>query len=254
MMTQGKVAREVLVFQHMEEAHPAYIETFLERQQIPYRLIRGFAGEPIPQWHHSMTGLVFMGGVMSVNDELPWLQSELQLIIDALRHNTPILGHCLGGQLISKACGETISDNPLAEIGWHRCTGLEHASALEWLGDVNNPFQMFHWHYQRFDLPNKRPAPGSGTIAQQAQLLFSSQHCENQAYVLGDNVLAMQCHVEMTEAMVASWMKNWGSELRAETHSEQSEAQILDQLSDKIAELNQVAERLYQRWVETLIL
>ena len=234
------MSSEVLIFQHMKEAHPSYIELFLECRGVPFRILRGFAGDPIPSLDDSVAGLVFMGGVMSANDDLPWLLEEQRLISQALEQQRPLLGHCLGGQLISKVCGQPIDDNPVAEIGWHPCYRSANPIAGQWLQSLPDPFPMFHWHYQRFATP-----PG-------AELIFSSRHCENQAYVLGGNVLAMQCHVEMTTAMVESWMQHWGDELINANASEQTAEQILDHLEENIHGLHQVAETLYARWLETL--
>jgi len=84
--------------------------------------------------------------------------------------------------------------------------------------------------------------------------LFSSKHCHNQAYSYGDNVLAMQGHVEMTEALVLDWITKWRDHLRDTTPSTQNYEQIKESLVTNVAALNQVAERLYQRWTATIIL
>ena len=101
---------------------------------------------------------------------------------------------------------------------------------------------MFHWHLETFALPAE------------AQLLFSSEYCHNQAYSYGDNVLAMQGHVEMTEALVLDWITKWRNDLQDSTPSIQNYEQIKESLVTNVAALNQVAERLYQRWTSRLSL
>ena len=232
--------KEVLIFLHMNDERPGYIADFLEAKNIPYRVIRSYQDETIPQLDDSMLGLVFMGGVMSANDDIPWLKEEMRLIQQALDANVPLLGHCLGGQLISKVCGQAITTNPVAEVGWHRCQTKDNAVAKDWLGELDN-FQMFHWHYETFSIPE----------ALGATHIFSTPHCANQAYVLGDNVLAMQCHVEMTEVMTMSWINAWKEHLTTSNESEQTYEEIKMNLPEKVQELNQVAEQLYSRWVQS---
>ena len=236
------MGKEVLIFLHMDDKHPGYIADHLQRQKIPYRIIRGYAGDPIPQLDDSMAGLVFMGGVMSANDDLLWIKQEIALIREALDSSVPLLGHCLGGQLISIALGAQVTTNPAGEVGWHRCSKQINAQTSEWLEGIDDRFMMFHWHFETFSLPEK------------AQLLFSSDYCHNQAYSYGNNVLAMQGHVEMTEPLLTDWITQWRDDLHNTTPSTQNYAQIEQPLVANIAALNKVAEQLYQRWTSTLSL
>ena len=183
-----------------------------------------------------------MGGVMSANDDIPWIKQEISLIRSALIQKTPLLGHCLGGQLISKALGATISANPVGEVGWHLCTKTSNKNVSDWLSDVDEKFMMFHWHFETFSLPEN------------AQLLFCSEHCQNQAYCFGDNVLAMQGHVEMTEELLNDWITKWRDDLKVSLPSMQNYEQVRENLVDNVSRLNKVAERLYQRWSMTLSL
>ena len=230
---------EVLVFLHMDDEHPGHIADFLAQKNIPYRIIRGYAGEPIPTLDDSVVGLVFMGGVMSANDDLSWLKNEIGLIKQALEQAVPLLGHCLGGQLIRRALGQTVTTNPVKEVGWHDCYRINSEQSKQWLGDIEDPFPMFHWHSETFSLPAN------------AVPLFSSVHCKNQAYSLGGNVLAMQCHVEMTLPLITQWISSCRHDLVIENVSEQSYEQIREKLADKIPALNCVANTLYERWVST---
>lgn len=232
--------KEVLIFLHMDDEHPGYIATFLQRENIPYRIIRSYDGEDIPAWDDSMAGLVFMGGVMSANDDIPWIKQEIELIRSALKNKTPLLGHCLGGQLISAALGASVTTNPVGEVGWHLCSKKLDSPASEWLSGLDDDFMMFHWHFETFSLPEN------------AELLFSSNHCHNQAYCYGDNVLAMQGHVEMTEPLLTDWITQWRNDLVKTSNSIQNFEQINESLVANVAALNQVAEWLYGRWTATL--
>ena len=227
---------------HMDDQYPGYIADFLQAQNIPYRVVRSYTGEPIPGLDSSMAGLVFMGGAMSVNDDIAWIPKEIRLIEQALKADVPLLGHCLGGQLISRALGQEVRANSVPEIGWHPCRRENNPAAEDWLGDLQSPFPMFHWHYEAFDIPDG------------GQRLFSSEFCANQAYSYGDKVLALQCHVEMTEPLVTDWITHWKHLLQEETPSRQSFATIKANLAHNISGLNRVADVLYKRWCHRLLI
>jgi GMP synthase-like glutamine amidotransferase len=109
-------------------------------------LIRIDTGDPVPVDIAAYSGLVFMGGPMSVNDGLPWIPPVLDAIRDAVRRDIPVLGHCLGGQLMAKALGGTVGPNPLKEIGWGAVHVLDNPQASPWFGDAPKQFLVFHWH------------------------------------------------------------------------------------------------------------
>jgi len=230
--------KPVAIFRHAATEGPGYFATYLERHGVPWQLIRIDAGEPVPERAARFGGLVFMGGPMSVNDELPWIAPVLRLIRDARDAGVPTLGHCLGGQLIAKALGGVVTRNPVKEIGWGRVDVLLSGLAAEWFGAQLKSFESFHWHGERFSIP-----PGATRIA-------SSAYCENQAFVLGPH-LGMQCHVEMTPELIRTWCQDWEKEVESlarRTPSVQTPAQMTAALEEKTRALNAIADRLYDRW------
>lgn len=186
------------------------------------------------------SGLVFMGGPMSVNDDLPWIPTVLALIRGAVKADIPVLGHCLGGQLMAKALGGMVGRNPVKEIGWGEVTVVDSAEARRWFGDANG-FLGFHWHGETF------------TIPEGATRVLSSAWCENQAFCLGKH-LGFQCHIEMTEPMIREWCAIGGDEIASASASPgvQQPAQMFDGMADKVAALNAVADVVYARWIEGL--
>jgi len=182
--------RPLTVFRHISCEGPGYLAEVLDRQAIPYRLIRIDANEPVPDSIEDSSGLVFMGGPMSVNDPLPWIEPELALIRMAQEKGLPVLGHCLGGQLIARALGGTISANPVTEIGWHPVRSAGTAAADDWLRGIPAEPTLFHWHGETFSIPEG------------AELILENDNCVHQAFAIG-NTLALQCHVEMTAPMVS---------------------------------------------------
>ena len=232
--------KPVAIFRHAPSEGPGYFATFLDRHGIPWQLFRIDAGDAVPDDPSRFGGLVFMGGPMSVNDDLPWLPRATALIRQAVAAGIPVLGHCLGGQLMAKALGGTVGRNPVKEIGWGEVAVAKNAAAASWFGEIGK-FDAFHWHGETFTLP-----PG-------AEAILSSPYCANQAYVLG-NSLGMQCHVEMTEAMVREWCELGAGEIAAAASSPavQTAAAMQRDLAQRVAGLNAVADRLYRRWSEGL--
>ncbi len=267
----------IAIFRHISIEGPGYLAEFLDARDIPWQLIAIDAGDDMPLSSKDYSGLVFMGGPMSVNDDLPWIAQELALIRDAVARDVPVLGHCLGGQLMSRALGGAVvrnsvvvrdanglasahHPNPLPnplpqageganeslreiyvnEIGWGDVTVADNDIARDWFGAVQN-FPVFHWHGETFSLP------------QGATRLLSSEHCVNQAFAIGKH-LALQCHIEMTGAMVAEWSALGAEEIAASLGSPavQSADAMQQQAAKKLPQLHQVAERLYAQWMSGL--
>lgn len=232
--------KPVRIFRHIANEGPGYFATVLERRAIPFQLVRVDAGDAIPPTVDDCAGLVFMGGAMSVNDDLPWLAEEMALIRRAAQAGVPVLGHCLGGQLISKALGGVVRANAVKEVGWHAVQRADNAAAHEWLGQLPPTFDVFHWHGETFSLP------------QDATLLLTSAHCAHQAFVW-HNLLALQCHVEMTADMVRDWAIQGENELAAPGVCVQSAGQMQQNLAARVAALQQIADVLYERWLRCLV-
>jgi GMP synthase-like glutamine amidotransferase len=232
--------KPVAVFRHTATEGPGYFATFLAKQNIPMELIRIDAGDAVPADPARFAGLVFMGGPMSVNDDLPWILPVLNLIREAVRQEIPVLGHCLGGQLMAKALGGAVTRNPVKEIGWGEVSVLDNAVAREWFAGAPAKFLSFHWHGETFSLP-----PGATRI-------LESAYCANQAYVLGKN-LGMQCHVEMTREMIETWCAVGGGEIvAANSPAVQTPEQMALDMDAKLAALNAMADRLYTHWIAGL--
>lgn len=231
--------KPVAIFRHSPTEGPGYFATYLEARSIAWKLVRIDAGEALPASAGEYSGLAFMGGPMSVNDALPWIPGALQLIRAADKQQVPLLGHCLGAQLMARALGGTVLANPCKEIGWGRVDVADSAEARAWFGATRS-LLSFHWHGETFTLP-----PGAASIA-------SSPHCGNQAFALGKH-LGLQCHVEMTEEMARSWCRSGSREIeRSACASVQPVSEIGRHLQARVAVLNAVAARLYERWVDGL--
>lgn len=197
-------------------------------------------GRAVPRSARGFAGLVFMGGPMSVNDDLPWIIPVLRLIADAARQDVPVLGHCLGGQLLARAFGGAVRAAPMKEIGWGEVTVADNAVARDWLGPAR-AFESFHWHGETFSIP-----PGGTRVLENA-------HCANQAFALGRH-FGMQCHVEMTAEMIGDWLRGGAAEIAQSQASPgvQAPEEIERDLERRVAALHAVADRIYDRWTEGL--
>ena len=177
---------------------------------------------------------------MSVNDALPWIPQVLALIRQAVAQDIPVLGHCLGGQLMSKALGGEVTRARVKEIGWGEVEVADNSVAREWFAP-GTAFEAFHWHGETFSIP-----PGATRI-------LSGAHCANQAFALGKH-LGMQCHVEMTEELIRDWCRAGAHEIGEGRASPgvQPAAKMEKNLAARVAALHKVADRIYERWSEAL--
>jgi GMP synthase-like glutamine amidotransferase len=232
--------KPVAIFRHARSEGPGYFATWLERRSIPWRLVKVDEGERLPRDARPYSGLALMGGPMSVNDDLAWIGPLVELVRDAVRRDLPVLGHCLGGQLMAKAFGGAVRANAVREIGWGEVRVCDNELAREWLGDLQG-FESFHWHGETFGIP-----PGGTRVLENA-------HCANQAFALGKH-FGMQCHVEMTEELIRSWVRGGREEIDAGRASPgvQPPEEIERDLGPRLEALHRVADRIYERWSERL--
>lgn len=239
--------KPVAIFCHIHTEGPGYFATFLEAHSIPFQLISIEYGDPVPSSVDKFSGLCFMGGPMSVNDPLPWITDECALIRQAVEQDIPVIGHCLGGQLMCKALGGAVSGNPVKEIGWGDAQAEHNEVADRWLGDALHGTAgiatVFQWHGETFSLP-----PGATRV-------LTNNFCNNQMFALGPH-LAMQCHVEMTPEIIDEWCTSWASEvagLPMLPTSVQTPAQMQAETAGRLPAMRQLADQIYTVWIDGLV-
>lgn len=228
----------VWIFRHAAHEGPGYLADFLTQRGIPYRVIAVDASEPVPVSPDGAAGLAFMGGPMSVHDALTWVPEEMDLIARAHSRGIPVLGHCLGGQLIARALDAAVAPAAGPEIGWHpvtRVAGAEHR-----LPGLPERFEAFHWHDEQFAPP------------EDAQPLLANDHTPCQGFAHG-SALALQCHLEMTPPLVREWAERGGEAIAEPGPTVQGPQALIRRLDERCAALQQVADVIYGHWAEGLV-
>jgi len=195
---------EVLVLQHVACEGPAAIGAALQRRGLGLRAVRADAGDPVPE-RLDAAALVIMGGPMGVYeaDRYPHLRDELRLIEDALQRQRPVLGVCLGSQLLAAALGARVYPSGGKEIGWHRMDLSDAAASDALFRAIPRSFTALAWHGDVFDLP-------AGAVH-----LASSALTERQAFRYGDDAYGLLFHLEVDQPQVAAMVAAFADELAA---------------------------------------
>ncbi len=239
--------KPIAIVQHEADVEPGNFEQHLRARGRSYEVIRIDAGAKVPPSAAPYGGVCSLGGNMSVNDPLPWIAEEIGFLRDADERGIPIIGHCLGGQLLARAFGGSVTRAPYLEMGWARVAIDDAVLAHEWLGAGAEAVELFHWHGDTFELP-----PGG-------RRFLTGSWCANQAFVLprtGYDHVGMQFHIEMTPELVRSWAtdplaaREFERE-RARTGGPavQSVAAMVEAVEQRAERMCRVAAHLYDRWL-----
>ncbi len=185
-------------------------------------------------------GLVILGGPMHVSEteQHPHLLYEIKMIEEAIRKDLPILGICLGAQLIAKTLGAKVQINQEREIGWHRLELKKEATEDAVLRHFKNKENVFQWHRDTFDIPK-------GAVH-----LASSAICENQAFRYGEKVYGFQFHLEVDEMMIERWLKvPYHQEALEAVKAKVSPEQIRQETQGNIEALKNLSQKTFSEFV-----
>ncbi len=233
--------KPVLIFEHIESSNAGLFADFLEKKSIPYATIRPNHGDAVPDKESlaEFSGLCFLGGTESVVEPTPEMLEEMTLIQAAAEKDLPLIGHCLGGQLISRALGGEVVKHSVEEFGWSQLNTENSKESLEWLPQNEKDFCAMQWHSDTFSIPAE------------ATMIFSGDHCLNQAFVIG-NILAMQFHIEIDLKTIRQWAIDLKDKHPPPSASVQSGDLIMQQLEKNYEVSSQLANHLYNKWVTFL--
>lgn len=221
---------KIRCLQHVPFEGPAYLDVIAGKRGLPLARTRLYDEEPFPDGKN-FDMLAVMGGPMGALDDAkyPWLTAEKRFIEQSIRAGKPVLGICLGAQLIANVMGARVYRNRCREIGWFPVIRSSEAVNCFLGRSVPESFIAFHWHGDTFDIPD-----GSVRLAE-------SSACTNQGFVWRDRVIALQFHLETTRESVAALLENCGDELDG-SEFVQDRSAILD--TGHIVGCNRLFERI----------
>lgn len=221
-----------VILQHDPIDGPGSLTSWLPRHTSTQELVRLYQGDTLPD-PTKVDLLLILGGPMSVNDEekFPWLRPEKVFIRQIIDRQRPVLGICLGAQLIASALGAKVRANRHKEIGWHEIEGVTSCSPL-----TLPSMPLFQWHGETFDLPD------------QAILLARTEACEHQAFLYRENILGLQFHPEVTPELVELFISTGNDEFVPSPYV-QSPERILSTPRSHYQAANDLLEELLNRLI-----
>lgn len=189
----------ILITQQVSVEGPGLISDFFADVTWQIKIVDFEKGDTLPHGVSEIEALIVLGGPMNVYEEkkYPFLKKEHKLIQDALKQEIPILGICLGAQLLAKACAAPVKKSLHEEIGWHKIDLTNEGKKDPIFQGISHTLEVFQWHGDTFSLPKG------------ASLLATSTLCTNQAFRMGKCAYGFQFHIEVTPKMVETWIKEY---------------------------------------------
>jgi GMP synthase (glutamine-hydrolysing) len=189
--------KTILIVKHIAQEGPGLIGRYFIDDGWELRTIELGNGEKLPDSLHDVSAVIILGGPMNVDEEdvYPFLKEEEKFIRKVLIEEIPMLGICLGAQLIAKTCSAAVTKASEKEIGWYHVKLTEEGQEDSLFRGLPKNITVFQWHEDTFELPDN------------GVLLAQSKKCRNQAFRIGNDVYGLQFHIEVTDDMIEIWMK-----------------------------------------------
>ncbi len=222
--------------QHAPYDGPAFLPAWAAKVGHVLTPVLVPAGEPLPA-AGDFDALIVMGGPMSLSQKAahPWIGTERRLVEQTMAADKPILGICLGAQLMAQILGAAVAPGPHPEIGWFPVQITQEARN-SWLdGALPERFRSFFWHEETFGIPE-----GAIHIAR-------SPAYENQGFVFGRH-LALQFHLEVTPEWAARLVARDAEQLIEHPYI-QSADDILAEADERARQSNALMAELLERWI-----
>ena len=231
----------ILVLQHVESEGLGIIDGAVRRKGFVADFIRVFKGERIPRNIQRYAGLIVLGGPMGVYEEeiYPFIKDEIALIKSAVKEEIPVLGICLGSQMLAKAAGADVYKGKKKEIGWYDVRLTDEGKRDRLFIGLPDRFIVFQWHGDTFDIPEN------------SKCLASSELFPHQIIKVGKNAYGLQFHLEVTEKMAREWIDVNDKELLS-VKSYIDPKQILKDMSAYIETVHRYGEVVFNRFLNLI--
>lgn len=229
--------KPVAIIQHEEFLGPGSLQTVLQQEGVPLRLIRADQGQVLPEDAREFSGLVLLGSERNLSDNLPWMRAEQRLCSSALAHAVPVLGLAFGAQLLTVAAGGKVLPSTTPSYGWQHSWVTPHLSRL-----IAPPseLELFNAHAHSLELP-----PG-------AERVLFDKRCRNKGFALGPH-LALLCHVELDEPSLKIWCERKNTRMsKASGPDVQNRITMLRALPERLRNLRNFSEQITRHWSRQL--
>jgi GMP synthase (glutamine-hydrolysing) len=191
--------------------------------------------QKIPENIDNFDAIFILGGPMSVNDKFEYLMKEKQLIINSIKLEIPVLGICLGSQIIANSCGGKVQKGPKKEIGWGFVDITDNGKNSLFKNIVDKTIPVFQWHGDTFILPK------NATV-----LSISSLYIQAFEY---KTAFGIQFHLEVTEQMILDWLQEYQKEIKDENIDKQ---ELVFEMEKKVNELNRYSKIVYKNFISLI--
>lgn len=240
------MTKQVLVIQHVESEGLGTIGNILCKRGFDADFVKVFKSERVPKTIDGYSALIVLGGPMGVYeaDVYPFIKDEIALIKNAIKNNIPILGICLGSQLIAEAGGSDVYKGKKKEIGWYKIKLNDEGKRDGLFIGLPDEFTVFQWHGDTFDA-------GTDFKSVPSKNLASSDLFPNQIIKIGKNAYGLQFHLEVTEKMINEWIDVNDKELKSVKAYIKPE-KILKDTSTHIETLNKYGEVVFSRFFDLI--
>ena len=223
----------ILISMHASIEPAALFASELEKAGFAFDIVQ-VKHEPMPDTLDGYAGMLVMGGPQSANDDLPYIRAEQKLLQEAIGKEMPVLGICLGAQMLAKVAGGTVYRSPRPEHGWFTISRTDAALSDPLFSAMESEMPIFQWHGETFTLPEG------------AVLLATNPEVPHQAFRIGSNQYGLQFHAEVSEAVIRRWIEH-GSDDLAYLPTDAGE-RMLAEARDKLPVINTFCCRLTAAW------
>lgn len=231
----------ILFIQHIGIEGPETLGEFFRHRKLPFKIIDLSQGNKLPKELFGIEAIISLGGPMNVYEEgkYSFLKEENEFLRRALENEIPVLGICLGSQLIAKASDAGVTKSPHKEIGFSTVQLTNEGKNDILFSGLNEGVEAFQWHEDTFDIPKG------------ARLLATGQHCQNQAFRIGTCAYGLQFHIEITDKSIRDWAETYFD--KENDHHQAKLAEMVSVYREKKGIFHKQANKIYENFLKVIL-